>query len=76
MVLLICIDLRYLHDIMIFDINRCLMRSLDKKVLEVAPPAPGEDIPSGRSLLQRVEIAALTWRAGEARKSAMNDSQW
>ena len=50
--------------------------NLHKKVLEVAPPAPGEDVPSGRSLLQRVEIAALTWRAGEARKSAMNDSQW
>ena len=50
--------------------------NLYKKFVEVAPDAHGEELPSGRRLLQRVEIAVLTWRAGEARKNALNDSQW
>jgi hypothetical protein len=41
MVLLICIDLRYLRDIMIFDINRYLMRTLE------IPGGPAEKLGAG-----------------------------
>ena len=50
--------------------------NLRKKLAQVAPVAEDEELPSGRQLLQRVEAMVLTWRAGEARKNAMNDSQW
>jgi len=39
-------------------------------------PPHTEELPSGRSLLQRLQQMVETWRAGEARKDAMNDSQW
>ena len=54
----------------------CIEDNLRKKFMETAPTAEGDDLPGGRVLLQRAEADVLTWRAGEAHKNAMNDSQW
>ena len=48
---------------------------LREKLLDTAPNHES-DMPSGRALLNRVEMASRTYRAGEARRDLMNDSQW